>query len=303
MKVVVSGASGLVGSKLVPALTAAGHKVVRLVRDPQKVGAGSALWNPATGQVDAAALADCDAVINLAGESIAAGRWSEKRKRAIIDSRLQATSTLAKAMAALPPKTGRVLINASAIGFYGNRDAEQLEETSSVGSGDFLSGVCQQWEAASQPAAAAGIRVVLERFGIILSAAGGALQKMLTPFKLGVGGVIGSGKQYMSWIDLDDVVAATLHCLATQSISGAVNFVAPGPVTNHQFTKSLGRVLGRPTIFPMPGFAARLAFGQMADELLLASQRVAPTRLIRSGYAFKYPELEGSLRHATSQPA
>jgi uncharacterized protein len=296
MKILVTGSSGLVGSQLVPALRTLGHDVVRLVRDKAQWGEGAALWDPAAGQIDPAALQGCHAAVNLAGESIAAGRWSEKRKRAIRQSRVDSTRTIATALATLEPKR-RVLVNASAIGFYGSRAAEVLDETSATGSGDFLSGVCRDWESATEPAAAAGVRVVLVRFGVILSRQGGALAKMLTPFKLGLGGKVGRGDQYMSWIAIDDVVGAIIHCLNTDSLSGPVNVVAPQPVTNLEFTRTLGRVLSRPTIFPMPAFAARAAFGQMGQELLLSGQRVEPARLLAAGYAFKFPQLEPALRH------
>lgn len=296
MKIIVAGASGLVGARLVPALTSQGHEVVRLVRDQRKTGAGAAIWDPTSGEIDPAALANCDAAINLAGESIAAGRWNERRKASIHDSRIDTTATLAKAMASLEPRP-KLLVNASAIGFYGSRGDEWLDETSSSGSGDFLSGVCRDWEAATQPAQAAGVRVVMTRFGVILSKEGGALAKMLTPFKLGIGGPIGSGRQYMSWIAIDDVVGAILHCVNHAGLAGPVNVVAPQPVTNAEFTKTLGRALSRPTIFPMPAFAAKLAFGQMGEELLLSGQRVKPTKLLETGYVFQYPELDAALKH------
>ena len=296
MKILVTGSSGLVGSQLLPALRTLGHDVVPLVRDQSRVTEESAFWDPAGGQVDAAALEDCDAAVNLAGESIAAGRWSEKRKQAIRTSRTSATRTIAGALARLEPRP-RVLINASAIGYYGSRGDERLDESSATGSGDFLSGVCRDWESATRPAAEAGVRVVLARFGVILSRHGGALAKMLLPFKLALGGKVGRGNQYMSWIAVDDVTGAIIHCLANSSLAGPLNFVAPRPVTNLEFTRTLGRVLGRPTIFPMPALAARAAFGQMGQELLLGGQRVEPARLLGSGYAFKFPELEAALRH------
>lgn len=296
MKVIVTGASGLVGRQLVPALKNEGHEVVRLVRDHRKTGPGAAFWDPRTGSIDAAALTGCEAAINLAGESIAAGRWNENRKRSIRESRLDATSTIAKTFATLEPRP-RLIVNASAIGYYGNRGDEWLDETSRSGSGDYLSSVCRDWEAATEPARAAGVRVVKTRFGVILSKEGGALATMLTPFKLGLGGVVGSGRQYMSWIAIDDVVGAILHSINHAELAGPVNVVAPQPVTNAEFTKTLGRVLSRPTIFPMPAFAAKLAFGQMGDELLLGGQRVKPARLAETGYVFRYPELEAALRH------
>ncbi len=295
MKILVSGASGLIGSALVPALVAAGHSVERLVRDRARAVGGDLFWNPSTGELDPTGLEPFDAVVHLAGENIAAGRWTAGQKDRILNSRVQGTRTIAESLAKLSGKT-RTLISASAIGFYGNRGDELLDESSLPGH-DFLAEVCQAWEAATQPAAAAGVRVVNTRFGVVLSAKGGALKKMLLPFRLGLGGKIGSGRQFMSWVVLDDVVGAIAHCLNHASLSGPVNIVAPNPATNLEFTKTLGRVIARPTIFPMPAFAARLAFGQMADELLLASQRVQPAKLQSAGYAFQYPQLEQGLRH------
>ncbi|MGD9720923.1 MAG: TIGR01777 family oxidoreductase [Pirellulales bacterium] len=297
MKIFISGATGLIGATLSADLAAAGHDVYRLVRKRADAVGGNVYWNPAAGELDASALAGADAIVNLAGESIAAGRWNEARKRAIHDSRTAATRTIA-AVLAQPNGHPQVLINASATGYYGDRGDEWLDETSAAGSGDFLSGVCRDWEAAAEPARRAGARVVFTRFGVVLSGAGGALRQMLLPFRLGVGGVIGSGRQYLSWVSLDDVVDAIIECLSNDSLSGPVNVVAPNPVTNREFTKTLGRVLRRPTILPMPAFAARLALGQMADELLLASQRVRPAKLLAAGYDFKFPTLEAALTRA-----
>lgn len=295
MKLLVTGATGLVGSALVPFLTTGGHRVTRLVRSPPRSGAAEIHWDPETGIREPASLEGIDAVVHLAGENIASGRWTPERKARIRDSRVKGTRTLCEALARLaqPPK---VLVSASAIGYYGDRGTEPLWEQSIAGEG-FLADVCRAWEDATQPAVEKGIRVVFLRLGIVLSAAGGALAKMLLPFKLGVGGIIGSGKQYMSWITLDDVVGAIQHALMNDTLRGPVNVVAPYPVTNSEFTKTLGRVLGRPTIFPMPAFAARLAFGEMADALLLASARVEPKRLLATDYAFRHAELEEALRH------
>lgn len=295
MKVLLSGSSGLVGSALVPFLTDAGHQVIRLVRSQPRLEGAEIRWDPEAGDIDAAGLKGLDAAVHLAGESIAAGRWTAAKKARILESRVKGTRLLAEALAGLeqPPK---VLVSASAVGYYGDRGEEILREESDSGSA-FLSEVCRQWEAATGPAAAGGIRVVNLRFGIILSAAGGALPRLLTPFRLGLGGTLGSGKQFMSWIAIDDVIGVILHALTTETLRGPVNAVAPQPVTNREFTKTLGRVLERPTLFPIPAFAARLAFGEMADELLLASQRVEPARLLASGYRFQFPELEGALRH------
>lgn len=293
MRVAVTGSSGLVGSALVPFLTAGKHQVTRLVRS-KPAASGSAHWDPAAGRVEAAALEGLDAVVHLAGENVT-GRWTAAKKARIRDSRVQGTRLLAETLACLqqPPK---VMVCASAIGYYGNRGDELLREESPPGSG-FLADTCREWEAASQAAEQKGIRVVRLRIGLVLSPAGGALARMLPPFKLGLGGRIGAGQQYMSWISLDDLVGVIHHALATESLRGAVNAVAPRPVTNLEFTKTLGRVLGRPTVFPLPAFVARLGFGEMADELLLASACVEPARLESTGYSFRTPELEGALRH------
>jgi uncharacterized protein (TIGR01777 family) len=236
-----------------------------------------------------------DAVVHLAGENIAAGRWTERQKARIRDSRVKGTRLLCDLLARYSPPP-KALVCASAVGYYGDRGDEILKEESAPGS-DFLFDVCREWEAATQTAVERGIRVVNLRIGVVLSPLGGALAKMLTPFKLGAGGVIGSGRQYMSWIALDDVVRAFHFALTNQSLLGPVNAVAPNPVTNRDFTRTLGRVLSRPTVFPMPAFAARLAFGEMADALLLASTRVEPARLLAGSFIFRYPDLEGALRH------
>ena len=295
MRVLISGSSGLVGTALMPVLTGNGHEVVRLVRSQPSPGASEVRWDPEAGQIDAAGLKGVDAGVHLAGESIAAGRWTGAKKARILESRVKGTRLIAETLAGLNP-VPKVLVGASAVGYYGDRGEETLREESDSGS-MFLSDVCRQWEAATEPAAAAGVRVVLLRSGIMLSATDGALPRLLTPFRLGVGGTLGSGKQFMSWIAIDDVVGVIMHALTTEALRGPVNGVAPQPVTNREFTKTLGRVLGRPTLFPMPAFAARLAFGQMADELLLASQRVESARLLASGFQFRFPDLEGALRH------
>lgn len=293
MKVLVSGASGMLGNAVCSLLSTGGHDVVRLVRREAR-GAGEVQWDPAAGRLDAQALQGVDAVVHLAGENIAARRWSDEQKARILDSRVQGTTLIAQALASLDVKPS-VFVCASAVGYYGSRGDEQLDETSAAGSG-FLADVCKAWETACQPARDAGIRTVNLRFGAILSPQGGALAKMLLPFKLGAGGRLGSGEQFMSWIAIDDAAGAVLHALTHDELSGPVNAVAPQPVTNVAYTKALGRVLGRPTIFPMPGFAARLAFGELADELLLASQRAVPDKLLASGFTFDEPEVEGALR-------
>jgi uncharacterized protein len=285
MKIAVTGSSGLVGSALVSLLTPDGHEVVRLKRPRD--------WDPEAGTADSFAFTDCQAIVHLAGENIGAGRWTASRKRRILDSRVKGTKLIAQTVSRLdqPPK---VLVSASAIGYYGDRGTEILREGSPAGTG-FLPEVCRQWEAATETAARRGIRVVHLRTGLVLSGSGGAMGKMLLPFKLGVGGKIGSGDQYWSWISLDDLCSAIRHCIQSE-LTGPVNIVSPSPVTNLEFTKTLGRVLGRPTIFPMPAFAARVALGEMADELLLASSRVEPAKLMSSGFAFRHKELEPALR-------
>ncbi len=293
MKVAITGASGLIGSELIPFLTTGGHPVTRVVRGTP--GPGEVRWSVRDQTIDAAGLEGHDAVVHLAGESIAAGRWTEARKKRIRDSRVQGTSLLCETLAKLERQPS-VLVCASAIGYYPDSGDQPLQEDSPAGN-SFLAEVCRDWEAAAAPAIAAGIRVVFARFGIILSPRGGALAKMLTPFKLGVGGRIGSGKQYWSWIGIDDVIGALHHALMNNEVRGPMNVVAPNPLTNKEFTKVLGKVLGRPTIFPMPAFAAKLALGEMADELLLTSMRVIPRKLADTGYNFRHPQLEGTLRH------
>jgi uncharacterized protein (TIGR01777 family) len=244
--------------------------------------------------MDAASLEGTDAVVHLAGENIA-GRWTKEKKERIRASRVDGTSLVARAIAATKTRP-RVLVAASAVGWYGDRGDEALEESSARGTG-FLPDVCEAWERASDAARDAGVRVVHLRFGVVLSPKGGALARMLTPFKLGVGGVIGSGRQWMPLVSIDDLVAAALHVLAHGDLAGPVNVCTPTQATNRDFTKALGRALGRPTVFPMPAFAARLAFGEMADGLLLASARVAPKRLLASGFAFRHADAESALRH------
>jgi len=293
MRVSVTGSSGLIGSALVKFLTAEGHDVGRIVRSTTVAGAWR--WEPGAGRVDAAAVNGRDAVVHLAGESIAAGRWSVARKARIRDSRVRGTRVVAEAVARADPRP-QALLCASAMGYYGDRGDERLTEASPGGRG-FLSEVSREWEEACAPARDQGVRVVNLRFGLVLSAAGGALGKMLLPFRLGAGGVVGSGTQWWSWVALDDAVGAIHHALVTPGLSGPVNVAAPNPVTNAEFTRTLGRVLARPTPFPVPRFAARLALGEMADALLLASARLVPERLQQTGYAFRHPELEGALRH------
>ncbi len=295
LRIAVTGSSGLIGTRLAAFLAACGHHVRRVVRRPPDPDADEISWDPTTGRIDAAALEGVDCVVHLAGESIAAGRWTQARKDAIRTSRVAGTRLLSETLAKLakPPRT---LIAASAIGYYGDRGDETLTEDSPPGTG-FLADVCRQWEAATEPAKQAGIRVVNLRIGVVLSAVGGALAKMLTPFKLGLGGVVGSGRQYMSWITLDDLVAAVHHLIVTDDVSGPVNAVSPNPVTNREFTKTLGGVLHRPTILPLPAPVVRLLFGEMGQALLLAGTRAVPTKLQAAGFEFSHPRLEGALRH------
>ena len=294
-RVLISGASGLVGRQLAAFLTTGGHTVVRLVRHAPKDAETEIQWTPDGGVHEPSRLEGFDAVVHLAGESIASGRWTKARKKRIAESRSKGTRVLAEALAQLrsPPE---VLVCASAVGYYGDSGDTRLTEDAPAGDG-FLADVCKAWEAACEPAREAGIRVANMRFGVILSPAGGALAKMLTPFKMGVGGRIGSGEQGMSWIALDDAVGAIHHALQTSSLDGPVNTAAPEPVSNRAYTKALGKVLGRWTFLPMPAFAARLVFGEMANELLLASQFAVPERLTASGYAFRHPTVESALAH------
>jgi hypothetical protein len=292
MRVLVSGASGFIGSALVPTLTTGGHSVRRLVRRVPS-GEGEYRWNPAAGDVEPSALEGVDAIVHLAGESVA-GRWTEPKKERILRSRVEGTPTLSEAIAVLDRPPG-VLVCASAIGYYGDRGDEQLTEDSASGEG-FLAEVVREWESASRPAEEAGIRVVRLRFGIVLGPSGGALKTMLRPFRLGLGGRLGRGRQWMSWVSIDDVVGAIHHALATEELAGVANTVAPNPVTNAEFTKTLARVLGRPALMPVPAPALRLVLGEFAQETL-ASARVIPGRLLETGYEFRYPELERALRH------
>ncbi len=298
MHIAITGSRGLLGSSLVPFLTAGGHRVTRIVRRPRTGGhlpsASGLSWDTVHGISDPSLLEGIDAVVHLAGENIGAGRWSAARKTRIRQSRVDGTRRLAETIAGLeqPP---RVLVCASAIGYYGNRGEELLDENSLGGRG-FLADLCREWEAAAEPAVRAGVRTVHLRFGVILSPAGGALARMLPLFRLGAGGVLGSGRQFMSWVGIDDAVGAVLHALASASVSGPVNVVSPEPVTNAEFTRILARVLGRPALMSVPAFALRLAFGELADETLLSSQRAAPARLLATGFRFREAGLEGALR-------
>lgn len=297
MNVLISGSSGLVGSALIPELESRGHRVIRLVRGEREESGDKVSWDPSAGVIDTEALAAArlDGVVHLAGESIAAGRWTGRKKREILESRKQGTRLLAKALAALP-EPPRVMVSASASGFYGSRGDEVLTETSDPGD-TFLAGVCREWETAAQPARDAGIRVVHPRLGIVLSAEGGALATTLPIFRLGAGGRIGDGSQFWPWVALDDVVGAMVHALEDETMRGPVNVSSPNPQRNAEYTRVLGKVLRRPTLIPLPARAARLVLGEMADELLLSSARMKPAQLEKKGYEFRYPQLEGALKH------
>jgi hypothetical protein len=294
MKILVSGSHGLVGKALIASLTSDGHEIVCLVRSKPS-GAAEVEWDPNQGRIDAANLEGLDAVVHLAGESIASSRWSDEKKRAIRESRVKGTALLSEALSKLsrPPA---VFLSASAIGYYGNRGDELLTEKSLPGN-DFLADVCVEWENATKPAIEKGIRTVHARFGIILDAKEGALAKMLTPFRMGIGGRIGGGKQWMSWIAIEDVVNGLKFLIGDGTVSGPLNFTAPNPVTNAEFTKTLGRVLSKPTFFPVPEFGVKLAFGEMGEALLLGSQRVKPDVLEQKGFGFTYPTLGSALKH------
>ena len=296
MKILVSGGSGLVGSAARAALGSDGHNVAQLVRPGGAAGNGDVRWDPMRASVDVAALEGTDAVIHLSGAGIADGRWTNERKKVLRSSRIDTTRVLVDSLARLKQKP-RVLLVASAIGYYGDCGDEILTESSANGT-DFLALTCRDWEAEARRAAAMGIRTVMLRFGVVLSGKGGAIPRMLTPFKLGVGGRLGSGQQWMSWIAIEDVIGIIRFAIAHEAISGPVNVVAPNPVRNAEFTRLLAGMLHRPAIFPAPAFVLRLALGEFADAALLASDRVQPERLLAAGYAFRFQILEPALRAA-----
>lgn len=291
MRVAIAGATGLIGRALDDSLRASGARVLRVTRSP--TGADDVAWEPNAGRIDAARLEGVDAVVNFAGENVGA-RWTEERKRRIRDSRVNGTALIARTIAALarPP---RVLVNGSAIGIYGDRGDEVLDETSAPGD-DFLARVAVDWEGAAEPARAAGIRVAFARSGLVLAAHGGVLERMLLPFRLGVGGKLGSGRQWMSWITLDDEVRAVRLMLERDDVSGPLDLTTPNPVTAEEFAHTLARVLHRPAFFPVPRFALEALFGEMADGALLASQRAMPRALLALGFEFAHPRLDGALR-------
>jgi uncharacterized protein len=302
MDVVISGASGMIGRAVAAALTARGDTAVPLVRRPVEPGERAISWDPEHGMIDHGALDGVDAVVHLAGEGIADRRWTEEQKRRILTSRTRGTTLLAEALVGLdaPPS---VLVSASGVNYYGDRGDEVLTEDSGPGD-DFLADVCVRWEASSQLAAAGGIRTVNIRTGIVLDARQGALARQLLPFKLGVGGRLGSGRQWQSWITLADVVGAILHLIDREDVSGPVNLTAPEPVTNAEFTKTLGGVLGRPTLIPIPTFAPALLYGrELVEALLLVSLRVHPAALLTSDYQFRHTTLEAALRDVLDKPA
>src|ERR1700720_1940042 len=296
MKILISGSSGLIGSAAATALKSDGHNVVHLVRPGKATNPGDVQWDPMRATVDVAGLEGIDVVIHLSGAGIADGRWTEERKQLLRTSRIDTPRVLVDSLSRLKQKP-RVLIVASAIGYYGSRGDEILTESSTSGT-DFLALVCRDWEAEASRAAAMGIRTVMLRFGIILSGKGGAVPRMLTPFKRGLGGRLGNGQQWMSWIAIEDVIGIIPHAIANEQVSGPLNVVAPNPVQNEEFTRLLAAVLHRPAIFPAPAFLLRLALGEMADAVLLGSDRVKPERILAAGYKFRFEILEPALRAA-----
>ncbi len=293
--VAISGASGLVGTALTALLHAEGKSVLAMTRKDGGSYQDSIRWDPATGLTNPTRLESVDAVVHLAGESIAAGRWNSAMKSKIRTSRIEGTRSLVKSIAAVE-KRPKVLVCASAIGFYGDRGAAELEESSAAGTG-FLPDVCREWEAEANAAKDLGVRVVNVRIGVVLSPKGGALAKMILPFKLGLGGIVGPGTQYWSWIGLSDLVRVIAFCMNNESVAGPVNAVSPTPLTNKEFTKEIGKALKRPTVFPLPAFMAKIVLGEMADALLLSSARVLPKALQKSGFEFQHPDLAECLKH------
>jgi uncharacterized protein len=298
MRILLTGSSGLIGQAALRELTAAGHIVVCLVRSRSNAVGRHIMWDPENGSIDPDDLENFDAVVHLSGETIV-GRWSKAKKVRILESRVRSTLLLCDTLAHLHSRP-LVLVAASAVGYYGDRGDQKLDEESSAGS-LFVSEVAKAWEAATESASQHGIRVVNLRMGFVLSKSGGGLTRMLLPFRLGLGGRVGNGRQFVSWVTVDDVVGAISHAISADSSRGPMNVVAPQPVTNREFTRALGGALWRPTLFPLPAFAARMMFGEMADDLLLSSQRVEPKRLIDAGYEFKFPKLEPALRHVLGE--
>ena len=294
MKILVTGSRGLIGSALVSQLTGAGHYVVRLVRENPDRERGDLFWDPVSAKIERSKLEKLDAVVHLCGESIL-GRWTDARKERIYKSRVGSTEFLVQTLAGLTNKP-KVLVSASGVGFYGSRGDEWLQETSPAGTG-YLATLCQEWENATNTAANAGIRVVRARLGMVLTPKGGALKTMAGPFRMGLGGKLGSGRQFVSWISITDLVQAFQFAIENEDVSGPVNFVAPEPVTNRDFTRTLAATLGRPALLPAPAFALKAVFGEMATETMLASQRCQPARLAQNGFKFEYPDIDQALRH------
>jgi uncharacterized protein len=301
MKVIVTGSHGMIGSALVDALANGGHHPLRLVRSRPE-GPDEIAWDPAVGTIDAGRMEGADAVVHLAGKHIGRPWWTPGYKAVVKDSRVRGTHLLAETLGGLDRKPA-VLISASGIHFYGDRGDEILTEESPPGAG-FLAEVSMAWEESAQPAAAAGIRVANVRNSVVVSPGGGALAPMMIPLRLGLGGKLGPGSQYWSWIAIDDHIAAIMHILTTETLSGPVNLASPNPVPNREFVATIGRVLGRPTVLPVPSFALKLALGpDMANQMALYSQRVVPRKLEANGFKFAYPDLEGAFRHVLGKPA
>jgi uncharacterized protein (TIGR01777 family) len=294
-RIAITGVTGLIGRALAESLVADGHAVVRVVRDPRSAGTGDVVWDPEGGTIDAAGLEGLDAVVHLAGEPIGASRWTDETRRRIHDSRQRGTDLLARTLAGLERRPG-VFVSSSAVGIYGDRGSEQLTEDSSHGD-DFLAEVCIAWEQAADPAREAGIRVVHPRTGVVIAKDGPLIDKVELPFRLGVGGKVGSGRQYVPWISLVDEVAA-LRFLVDRPLEGAVNLTGPAPATNLELTRALGQVLRRPTLMPIPAFAIRLLYGEMGETLATISQRVLPTRLLEAGFVFQHTTILAALAAA-----
>ncbi len=288
MKIFVTGANGLIGKRLVESLRQSGNEVTRLTRRPP-TSDDERQWDPQAESMDSSVFSGCDVLVHLAGENIGEGRWNEKKKQRIRESRVASTNLLAKTIAGMTPKP-QAFIVASAIGYYGDRSDEVLTEDSTAGEG-YLADVCKDWELAADPARDVNIRTAHIRTGVVLAKEGGALKSMLTPFKLGVGGIMGNGKQYWSWISIEDIVRLFQFAVENESVAGAINGTAPNPCTNKEFTKALGKAISRPTIFPMPAFIAKILLGEMAKPLILASARVVPEKAQKLGFEFKQTEL------------
>ena len=298
-KILISGASGLLGSAYSDYLSNKGHTVFKLVRR-EPASEYELFWNPMTGELDLKNIEGFDSIINFSGKNIGLGRWTKKSKKVIYDSRIQSTTLLSESIAKLnhPPES---FLSSSAVGYYGETGSEFVNEGTEPGKG-FLSDLCVKWEKATMPAVRAGVRVIQLRSGVVLSAKGGALAKMLTPFKLGLGGRLGNGRQYLSWIMIDDYVGALYHLMTSENIQSPVNVVSPEPETNREFTKILAKVLNRPAIFPIPAFVLKTLLGQVAEEILLSSTRAIPQLLMGSGFEFKYPALEDALKKCLISP-